>query len=681
MVADNNANERSASSAAPVADKSPTTSAPSTDSKTLLDSGVPKADGPPSNRRHFDSSNRGRGRGRGGQRGRGGGGRGGRGGRDDGGKRKQVSRQEYSREHVDKRTRNTDTQDRKRRKVGEDGTVVSGNGDPSYMSIPFAKEEIEAEERRPKRKVAVMVGYAGTGYHGMQINHKDKTIEGDIFAAFVAANAISKANADDPRKSSLVRCARTDKGVHAAGNVISLKLIIEDPDIVKKINDALPPQIRVWGIQRTNNAFSCYQTCDSRWYEYLMPSYCLLPPHPETYLGKKVLESIKEQGQEEAYARRMADVKDFWEDVEKNEIQPIIDALDPETREQVLRRLHAAENDSTEKPKSAAGDKVSKAQDKEAPAERIEEVTTVSVTKAEASNPEIKAGNDVELQDFSEEQPAGGAEPTLVEDLDASTATLVNPETTELPQSKVVSSVDLALKAIKATYVSAKRRYRVTPERLNQLQETLSEYVGTHNYHNYTIQKGPSDPSAKRHIKSFVVNPNPIQINDTQWLSLKVHGQSFMMHQIRKMVGMAVLVTRCATPLSRISESYDKSRISIPKAPGLGLLLERPVFENYNARAKGNYERPEIDFANYEKEIQEFKDTQIYNRIFELEEKENSFHTFFHQIDSFKSDYFLWVTAGGITAAHQRVGQVEDVPEEMKEELGDEGEDPEGGEG
>src|SRR6201999_4636333 len=86
--------------------------------------------------------------------------------------------------------------------------------------------------------------------------HEHKTIEGDLFQASVAAGAISKANADDPKKSSFVRCARTDKGVHAAGNVISLKMIVEDPDIVQKINDKLSPQIRVWGYERTNNSFS-----------------------------------------------------------------------------------------------------------------------------------------------------------------------------------------------------------------------------------------------------------------------------------------------------------------------------------------------------------------------------------------------------------------------------------------
>jgi tRNA pseudouridine38-40 synthase len=57
------------------------------------------------------------------------------------------------------------------------------------------------------------------------------------------------------------------------------------------------------------------------------------------------------------------------------------------------------------------------------------------------------------------------------------------------------------------------------------------------------------------------------------------------------------------------------------------------------------------------------------------------FHTFFHQIDHFKSDYFLWVTAGGIQAARKRTGQGDDMPEALKAELDDEGEDIEGGEG
>lgn len=40
---------------------------------------------------------------------------------------------------------------------------------PSVLPAAFAKEEVEAEDRRPKRKVAVMVGYSGTGYKGLQM--------------------------------------------------------------------------------------------------------------------------------------------------------------------------------------------------------------------------------------------------------------------------------------------------------------------------------------------------------------------------------------------------------------------------------------------------------------------------------------------------------------------------------
>lgn len=46
-----------------------------------------------------------------------------------------------------------------------------------------------------------MIGYSGTGYKGMQISGTEKTIEGDLFLAFVKAGAISKANAEDPKKS------------------------------------------------------------------------------------------------------------------------------------------------------------------------------------------------------------------------------------------------------------------------------------------------------------------------------------------------------------------------------------------------------------------------------------------------------------------------------------------------
>lgn len=497
-------------------------------------------------------------------------------------------------------------------------TAVDADADPaprqSNMSIPFSAEEIAAEDRRPKKKVAVLIGYAGTGYKGMQINHDEKTIEGDLFAAFVGAGAIAKRNADDPKKSSFVRCARTDKGVHAAGNVISLKLTIEDPDIVQKINERLPEQIRVWGYNRTNNAFNCHQACDSRWYEYLLPSYTLLPPHPQTFLGKKVIEAAKEKGVYEGCLKAWDDVKDYWDDVEKKEIQPILDRLDEQTRQEVQRLMHAGE-DVTSQGQGKEGEKETGPETfPEGPEENESKKRKAEEDGGEAT---VKKAKTEHTSDTLEVDP----KPAEAE----AEAPAANTDEAAAPKPKYQpTAAEVALKQIKAAYVAAKRRYRVTPARIQQLQDALDMYKGTNNFHNYTIQKTFKDPSAKRYIRSFVVNPSPIQIRDTEWLSLKVHGQSFMMHQIRKMVAMAVLCVRCAVPLERIKESYGPKRISIPKAPGLGLLLERPVFETYSKKAKDSFGKDALDFSKYEKEIDEFKHKQIYTRIWDTEEKEAS---------------------------------------------------------
>ena len=261
---------------------------------------------------------------------------------------------------------------------------------PALPSVPA--DEVEGEERRPKRKVAVMIGYSGTGYKGMQIDNKQKTIEGDLFNAFVKAGAISKANADDPKKSSLVRCARTDKGVHAAGNVISLKLIIEDDDIVQKINDNLTEQIRVWGIQRTTGSFSCYQACDSRWYEYLIPTHTFLPPHPSSHLGKKLEELAAEKGDLEEYRKRQAEVASFWPEVEEKHIKPILETLDDSIRPLVQEALYNVDSVDAEAGEDAAIDAAAEAEHntKETSAE-----APVQQTPNEPTDQEVKETVDV----------------------------------------------------------------------------------------------------------------------------------------------------------------------------------------------------------------------------------------------------------------------------------------------
>ena len=442
-----------------------------------------------------------------------------------------------------------------------------------------------------------------------------------MFQAFVAAGAISKANADDPKKSSFVRCARTDKGVHAAGNVISLKLIVEDLDIVEKINANLSPQIRVWGYERTNNSFSAYQLCDSRIYEYLIPTHSFLPPHPTSYLGRRISEIAVEKGDEEGLQQRQEEVKDFWERVDEEQIKPILDEYDEETRAVLEKALYLRADDEV-KPDKA---------DKEGQSVLVKSdlPTLVPVKEQVESEPSMEiradASTGVKANMSTENKMEGSTDVKLKLDDDCSksdTQPVTDPEL-NTDESRKPTPISEGVKKLRIAYIAAKRAYRIHPSRLRRVREALSLYEGTRNYHNYTVQKSFSDPSAKRVIKSFVVNPHPILINGTEWLSLKVHGQSFMMHQIRKMVGMVALMVRCGCDLRRITESYRPEKISIPKAPSLGLLLERPVFDSYNNRAQGDLGKEPIDFDKFKKEMDEFKQRQIYERMYRDEEKDN----------------------------------------------------------
>lgn len=447
--------------------------------------------------------------------------------------------------------------------------------------------------------------------------HDQKTIEGDLFQAFVAAGAISKANADDPKKSSFVRCARTDKGVHAAGNVISLKLIVEDEDIIRKINDNLAPQIRVWGYERTNNSFSAYQMVDSRIYEYLIPTHSFLPPHPQSYLGRKCDEWAERNGDVEGYKKRQEEVQGYWEKVDDEMIKPILESYDPEARSILEKALYLRGEQPAEDNEAALPDETDRT------------VRPPPQDVLEPQKPDQTEGNGADHPGPNE--PAGG---------DA-------PQTGLHPRSPTVTE---GIKKLRQAYSTAKRAYRIPKSRLERITEALDFFVGTRNYHNYTVQKTFRDPSAKRVIKSFVVNPTPILINGTEWLSLKVHGQSFMMHQIRKMVGMVALVVRCGCDPKRMLDSFGPDNISIPKAPSLGLLLERPIFDSYNKRAKADLGKEKIDFDKYRAEIDEFKQREIYERMYRDEEKDNIFGSFFNQVDNFPNETFLFVTSGGIEA-------------------------------
>ncbi len=127
-----------------------------------------------------------------------------------------------------------------------------------------------------KKKVVLLIAYNGSKYQGLQQNPGVVTISETLEAAIHAAGGIRDENFGTLQKSSWSVAGRTDKGVHAVGQAISLKMILGGEPMQDRINERLEGSgIRVLGIERAQNSFCAHTSCSSREYEYLLPLYVL----------------------------------------------------------------------------------------------------------------------------------------------------------------------------------------------------------------------------------------------------------------------------------------------------------------------------------------------------------------------------------------------------------------------
>ncbi|XP_058450001.1 pseudouridylate synthase 1 homolog [Malaya genurostris] len=318
-------------------------------------------------------------------------------------------------------------------------------------SDPEAVKDFDPASRVKRRKFIILMGYSGVDYFGMQRNPGTKTIEEDLLAAMLKHDWIGDEAFKQPQQIQFQRAARTDKGVSAATQVVSLKL--PENVNVEALNADLPAQIRVFAVKRVTKGFNSKSNCDARTYTYTLPTA--------------------------AFA---------------------------------------------------------------------------------------------------------------------------------LYNEKVnISS------------------YRLPEDRLQKVNDTLKLFEGTKNFHNFTSRKEFVDPSAKRFIMSFECEvPFVPESKTVEFATIKIKGQSFMLHQIRKMVGLMLAVVRGITPAETIIKAFDEVRYGIPTAPGLGLVLSRIHYEKYNVRYGEDGCHEKLDFEKEEDQIQDFFRKHIASTIVETELKTNS---------------------------------------------------------
>ncbi|XP_049634993.1 tRNA pseudouridine(38/39) synthase [Suncus etruscus] len=139
-----------------------------------------------------------------------------------------------------------------------------------------------------RRHIALKIAYLGWGYHGFASQENtSNTIEEKLFEALTKTRLV-----ESRQTSNYHRCGRTDKGVSAFGQVISLDLRSHFPqsrdtensnlkdevsDAAKEIrythilNRVLPPDIWVLAWAPVDPSFSARFSCLERTYRYFFP--------------------------------------------------------------------------------------------------------------------------------------------------------------------------------------------------------------------------------------------------------------------------------------------------------------------------------------------------------------------------------------------------------------------------
>ena len=123
---------------------------------------------------------------------------------------------------------------------------------------------------------------------------------------------------------------------------------------------------------------------------------------------------------------------------------------------------------------------------------------------------------------------------------------------------------------------------------MSKLQVYVKKFMNTHNFHNYTRKGNPKEKKNMRYMMQMEVERiskeelEKIYGKPTknQYVRFRIHGQSFIYHQIRKMVGSMIQIFQEDMDETFIDNSFTYNKTPIWLAPSQGLLLDRVGYPN-----------------------------------------------------------------------------------------------------
>ena len=157
-----------------------------------------------------------------------------------------------------------------------------------------------------------------------------------------------------------------------------------------------------------------------------------------------------------------------------------------------------------------------------------------------------------------------------------------------------------------------------TPEHLSYLRDQICPcFIGLKNFHNYTSDKPAGHASAMRRITDFTFS-EPFDVDGEQFVLFYIRGESFMLNQIRKMIGTVVAASYGQVGVDEINRTLSLEKWSLQIIPGDGLMLDQIEYESEMKKHPNPSLNADYEFTAWRPNIEEWKEKVLFRHIAKL---------------------------------------------------------------